>query len=95
MSEFVDRQKILSGMEMYLNHIEKTSRRGISNTVRAVWLDMRGIVRVAQSEIIHCRECVYGEQDSDGDWSCRSLGCTIGDLDGSGYCADAERRENE
>ena len=44
-------------------------------------------------EIIHCCECEYGVQDADGDWSCRSLGCTIGDLDGSGYCADAERRD--
>ena len=45
-------------------------------------------------EIIHCRECEYGEQDSDGDWSCSNFGGVVGDIDGSGYCADAERRED-
>ena len=48
----------------------------------------------AQSEIIHCRECEYGAQDEDGWWYCRSFGCQVGDEDGSGFCADAERKNN-
>ena len=43
-------------------------------------------------EIIRCKDCKYGEQDEVGRWFCRSLGCQIGNEDGSGYCADAERR---
>lgn len=47
----------------------------------------------AQPEIIQCKDCMYGGQDEVGRWFCRSLGCQIGNEDGSGYCADAERRE--
>lgn len=46
----------------------------------------------AQPEIVRCRDCKYGELDDDR-WYCRSLGCQIGNEDGSGFCADAERRE--
>ena len=46
-------------------------------------------------EIIRCKDCKYGEQDEVGRWFCRSLGCQIGNEDGSGYCADAERRTDE
>ena len=49
----------------------------------------------AQPEIIHCKECKYGVQDEDKRWYCRSLGCQIGNEDGSGYCADAERRTDD
>ena len=45
-----------------------------------------------QPEIIRCKDCEYGEQDEVVRWFCRSLGCQIGNEDGSGYCADAERR---
>lgn len=46
----------------------------------------------AQPEIIRCKECEYGNQDEDGLWYCRSFGCVVGDVDGNGFCADAERR---
>lgn len=49
----------------------------------------------AQPEIIRCKDCKYGEQDEVGRWFCRSLGCQIGNEDGSGYCADAERRTDD
>lgn len=46
-------------------------------------------------EIIRCKDCKWGAQDEVGRWFCRSLGCQIGNEDGSGYCADAERRTDE
>lgn len=49
----------------------------------------------AQPEIIHCKECKYGVQDEDKRWYCRGLGCQVGEADGSGFCADAERRTDE
>lgn len=49
----------------------------------------------SQPEIIHCKECEYGVQDEDERWYCRSFGCQVGDEDGSGFCADAERRTDE
>ena len=45
-----------------------------------------------EPEIVRCKDCEYGKQDEVGRWFCWSLGCQIGDEDGSGYCADAERR---
>lgn len=47
----------------------------------------------AEPQIIRCKDCTYGEQDNIG-WYCRSLGCQVGNKDGTGFCADAERREN-
>lgn len=47
---------------------------------------------IPKGELIRCKDCEYGEQDEVGRWFCRSLGCQIGSEDGSGYCADAERR---
>ena len=49
----------------------------------------------AQPEIIHCKECKYGVQDEDKRWYCRGLGCQVGEADGSGFCADAERRTDD
>lgn len=47
-----------------------------------------------QPEIVRCKECKYGIQDEDERWYCRSFGCQVGDEDGSGFCADAERKNN-
>ena len=49
----------------------------------------------AQPEIIHCKECKYGVQDEDKRWYCRGFGCQVGEADGSGFCADAERRTKD
>ena len=46
----------------------------------------------AQPEIIRCKDCEYGDQDDIGRWFCNDLGCQMGNEDGSGYCANAERR---
>lgn len=48
-----------------------------------------------EPEIVRCKDCEYGKQDEVGRWFCWSLGCQIGDEDGSGYCADAERRADD
>ena len=61
------------------------------------YMDTKSIVDLlnnlpsAQPEIIRCKDCEYGEQDDIGRWFCRSLGCQIGNEDGSVYCADAVR----
>ena len=47
------------------------------------------------AEIVRCKDCEYGKQDEVGRWFCWGLGCQIGDEDGSGYCADAERRADD
>ena len=47
---------------------------------------------VKKTEIIRCKDCVYGAQDEDDRWYCTDLGCTMGDNEGNGYCSDAERR---
>ena len=57
----------------------------------SIWKEINELPS-AQPEIIRCKDCEYGEQDEVGRWFCRSLGCQIGNKDGSGYCADAERR---
>lgn len=49
----------------------------------------------AQPEVIRCKDCEYGEQDDVGRWFCNDLGCQMGNEDGSGYCANAERRTDE
>ena len=49
----------------------------------------------AQPEIIRCKDCEYGDQDDAGRWFCNDLGCQMGNEDGSGYCANAERRTDE
>lgn len=53
-----------------------------------------GRYTISTKTLIHCRECEYGEQDEDGWWFCRSFGCQVGDMDGSGFCSDAERKNN-
>lgn len=46
----------------------------------------------AEPKIIHCRDCEYGEIDQDGWWFCTNFGGQVGESDGSGFCADAEKR---
>lgn len=54
--------------------------------------DVADAPTVDAAVVVRCKDCEYGEQDEVGRWFCRSLGCQIGSEDGSGYCADAERR---
>ena len=62
--------------------------------VAKVWDQIKDLPSV-QPEIIHCKECKYGVQDEDKRWYCRGLGCQVGEADGSGFCADAERRTKD
>ena len=58
------------------------------------WYSYLSNLPSAEPKIIRCKCCEYGDQDEAGRWFCRSLGCQIGDEDGSGFCADAERRKD-
>lgn len=51
------------------------------------WIEKADMVAV-----VRCRDCEYGEQDEIGRWFCRNFGCQVGDEDGSGFCADGERK---
>lgn len=44
--------------------------------------------------VVRCKDCIYGEQDDDGLWSCRDLGCSMGE-DGNGFCSYGERGDSE
>ena len=43
-------------------------------------------------QVVRCKDCQYGIQDEYDQWYCRSLGCSLWDEDGNGFCSDAERR---
>ena len=80
-------RKILSGEQKLTKEYEQSVKDAVD-----VILDTAR--REAQADIVRCKDCEYGEQDEVGRWFCRSLGCQIGNEDGSGYCADAERRSD-
>ena len=46
----------------------------------------------APEAVVRCKDCKYGEQDEFDHWWCRGFGCQVGNIDGSGFCADGERR---
>lgn len=48
-----------------------------------------------QPEIIRCKDCEYRDQDEIGGSICLLFGCQVGSEDGSGFCADAVRKEDE
>jgi len=80
-------RKILSGEQKLTKEYEQSIKDAVD-----VILDTAR--REAQADIVRCKDCKYGEQDEVGRWFCRGLGCQIGNEDGSGYCADAERRSD-
>ena len=80
-------RKILSGEQKLTKEYEQSVKDAVD-----VILDTAR--REAQADIVRCKDCEYGEQDEVGRWFCRGLGCQIGNEDGSGYCADAERRSD-
>ena len=52
-------------------------------------------VKNLPTAVIMCKDCEYGTQDDEGWWYCYDLGCQMGNEDGSGFCADAERRKDD
>lgn len=80
-------RKILSGEQKLTKEYEQSVKDAVD-----VILDTAR--REAQADIVRCKDCKYGEQDEVGRWFCRGLGCQIGNEDGSGFCADAERRSD-
>lgn len=80
----ISRQAAIDAIYHHLPSVSRTRARTMLHEVPSV-----------QPEIIRCKDCKFGEQDEVGRWFCRSLGCQIGNEDGSGFCADAERRTDE
>lgn len=80
--DLIDRQAAIDAIYHHLPSVSRTRARTMLHEVPS-----------AQPEIIRCKDCEYGEQDEVGRWFCRSLGCQIGNEDGSGYCADALNRK--
>ena len=106
LTEVRDRLKALPSAQLelsmeiqeILNYLDTTLHPIVSPDNWNVYAELHDMVSKlpsAQPEIIRCKDCKYGEQDEVGRWFCRSLGCQIGNEDGSGYCADAERRTDE
>ena len=103
MSDLIDRQTAIGAIlavtgnssvrELY-EHVQEHGLSDLwSGGVNAA-IDIIIAVPSAQPEIVRCKDCEYGEQDEVGRWFCRGIGCQIGSEDGSGYCADAERRND-
>lgn len=43
--------------------------------------------------VVRCKDCIYGEKDEYG-WLCTNIdGGIMGDGNGSGFCCEGERRE--
>ena len=94
--DLISRQAAIEAIDRYYKDKRYITR---SRTIlSAICLDMKSTMDSLpseQPEIIHCKECKYGVQDEDKRWYCRGLGCQVGEADGSGFCADAERRTDE
>ena len=91
MSDLIERQAAIDAMaELQGRTYTKAELKGISKA----WKRIKQLSS-AQPEIIRRKDCEYGEQDDVGRWFCNDLGCQIGSDDGSGYCANAERRTDE
>ncbi len=95
-ADAISRRDAIDALNEYFARIGKLKRRGLTKGEKAISLDTVGIIKTLPSAqpIVQCKDCEYGEQDEVGRWFCRGLGCQIGNEDGSGYCADAERRTN-
>ena len=87
MDDLISRQAAIDALDKRFDSIpmEQTTE------ILLLRKDLRNLPSV-QPEIIRCKDCKWGAQDEVGRWFCRSLGCQIGNEDGSGFCADAERR---
>ena len=92
MSDLISRQAAIDALgEKPLAWTEGEYELGLQNQWQSD-VDALNDLPSAQPEIIRCKDCKWGAQDEVGRWFCRSLGCQIGNEDGSGFCADAERR---
>ena len=96
--DLISRQAAIDAIEKYNFNFPEYMERFVTELRDGMKEDLKEDIAElpsAQPEIIRCKECKYGVQDEDKRWYCRSLGCQIGNEDGSGYCADAERRTDE
>ena len=100
MDDLISRQAAIEAIEEYADRLQMVDWKenpGVPYKAYALNWCINTIrdLPPAQPEIIHCKECKYGVQDEDKRWYCRGLGCQVGEADGSGFCADAERRTND
>ena len=93
MSDPIERQAAIDVLEERLQANGYSDVKLVSELHRSIGYIIR--LPPAQLEIIRCKDCEYGEQDEVGRWFCSDLGCQIGNEDGSGFCADAERRTDD
>lgn len=93
MNDLISRQAAIDAL-MPIYKSASLRNRNVFSTARKCMAAIEDLPS-AQTEIIRCKDCKFGEQDEAGGWFCRSLGCQIGNEDGSGFCADAERRIDE
>jgi hypothetical protein len=90
MKDLIERQAAIDILDDYQVMVENGEEKPYA------WARLRmSELPSAQPEIVRCKDCKYGEQDEVGRWFCSDLGCQIGSKDGSGFCADAERRTDE
>ena len=96
MQDLISRQVAIEALRKYIavnknpNHDARIWEEGMNCALTVI-----GALPSAQTEIIHCKECKYGVQDKDEWWYCREFGCQVGEENGSGFCAEAERRTDE
>lgn len=95
MDDLISRAEAIKEIEGLVATMSVCLSREECNGMRS--MKERAIVAVKNlpTAIIMCKDCEYGKQDDEGWWYCRDLGCMMGDADGSGFCSDAERRNDE
>lgn len=96
MDSYISKKKLLIECDKLLNKFANQKddeiRSGFGICLGII--EVKKMIRTLQSEIeiIRCKECIYGEQDEEDRWFCSDLGCQMGDIDGNGFCSDAERK---
>ena len=97
LDSYISKKKFLIECDKLLNKFANQK----DNEVRSEFgiclgiIEVKKMIRTLQSEIeiIRCKDCIYGEQDEEDRWFCSDLGCQMGDIDGNGFCSDAERKD--
>lgn len=93
MSRLIDADHFIATLDTVVQKHESVLWQKIAETMK--FMIEAEAKMFPTEEIIHCKDCKYGEQDKDGWWYCGEFGCVFGDGEkGDGFCSDAERRED-